>query len=461
MWNIFKIKQGRKVFATMVVGAFFLFFWLNGPLHIKEVLAHLEVESTKYSESIIVGDVIEKHDFNTIGDSEVDGEGWSLLMDKKKQEKTFHLMTSEQEEGVFSEERKELLTNHVKKLFTNGINSTPLLTENGMCLSVVSNESEFIYLESQHKFNHIRGYGGPIQIGVLITEEGKIKQVQHISSRETESYLSKISNQGFYNRFITIPLEKSHRIDAVSGATLTTEAIAETTSELIGYYQDSLEDRVEDRNLASFSVWAENTLWWILHITLIGLLFVYGIQKKYKKTKRDIRLLSFFSVLYIGFFMNNSFTYVTFLHPFLGTSLSSLVALYAFFSLLGAIWGKNLYCKYVCPYGHLQRIGLNLSKNKFSKKFFISNKWIKRIRDGITVILITGILLGMRSWGNFELFPDIFGLDFTSMWFALSILLIVINLRYPFIWCRIACPTGAVLDKISDFSNKKLMSKKA
>lgn len=177
---------------------------------------------------------------------------------------------------------------------------------------------------------------------------------------------------------------------------MTTGAIAKTTSELVELHHESLVNRVVERNISSFSIEAKNTLWWTLHIVLISLLFFYGIQKKYKKTKRDIRLLSLFSVLHIGFFMNNSFTYVTFLHPFLRTSLSSMVALYALFSLLGAIWGKNLYCKYVCPYGHLQRVSLNLSKNRFSQKFFISNKWMKRVRDSMTIILITGILLGMR-----------------------------------------------------------------
>lgn len=267
--------------------------------------------------------------------------------------------------------------------------------------------------------------------------------------------MSLIANKGFYQGFNAIPLEKEHTIDAVSGATLTTEAMAKTASVLVEHYHESLINRVADRNIASFAVAAENNNWWVLHILLIGLMFSYGIQKKYKKSKRDIQLLSLFSVLYIGFFMNNSFTYVTFLHPFLGTSLSSMVALYALFSLLGAIWGKNLYCKYVCPYGHLQRVSLSMSKNKFSKKFFISNQWIKRIRDGITIVLITGILLGMRSWGNFEVFPDVFGLDFTGIWFGIATLLILVNLRYPFIWCRIACPTGAVLDRISDFSNQK------
>ena len=72
--------------------------------------------------------------------------------------------------------------------------------------------------------------------------------------------------------------------------------------------------------------------------------------------------------------MNSSFTYVSFLHPFLGTTVSTFVALYALFTLLGAIWGKNVYCKYVCPFGHAQRLSLQLSKKRFLCKIFYSKQ---------------------------------------------------------------------------------------
>lgn len=445
-----KIKQGKKVLATLIVGAFFLFFWLNGPLHFKEVLAHLEVEETPYSKPKIVGVSKETYSYKEVGEAETEGHGWSLVSDEKHEEKTFNILSSRAENGKVTKEELEKITKHVKNLFSNAVKIDGKLAEFGPFLKIKSSDKDFIYLETQHNLNHIRGYGGPIQLGVLIDANGNIQQVQHVSSKETESYLEKIHRRGYYDQFKGLPLEKEHDIDAVSGATLTTEAIAETTTALIDLYHPEIEEYYEDLNSSSFYVFAKNTLWWVIHIIIIGLLFFYGFQKKYKKSKRDIQILSFVSVIYIGFFMNNSFTYISFLHPFLGTSVSTLIALYSLFSLLGAIWGKNLYCKYVCPYGHLQRVALNLSGNRFSKKFFISNKWIKRIRDGLAIVLITGVLLGMRSWSNFEVFPDIFGVEFTSFWFGVSLLLIIVNLRYPFIWCRIACPTGAVLDKISE-----------
>ncbi len=445
-----KTKQIKKVLATLIVGAFFLFFWLNGPLHFTEVLAHLEVEETPYSKSKFVGTKKESEHFKEVGAVEVEGHGWSLVNDEAKEKKAFKMLSSKEEDNRIAQQELESITKHVKQLFSNSIKTEGHLAEFGPFLSIRYEDEDFLYLETQHNLNHIRGYGGPIQLGVLIDADGNIKQVQHVSSKETVSYLEKVQRRGYYEQFTEVPLEKKHQIDAVSGATLTTEAIAETTTSLIDLYHPEIEEYYEDLNSSSFYIIAKNTLWWVLHIVVIALLFIYGFQKKYKKSKRDIQILSFVSVLYIGFFMNNSFTYISFLHPFLGTSVSSLIALYSLFSLLGAIWGKNLYCKYVCPYGHLQRVALNLSKNKFSKKFFISNKWVKRIRDGIAIILITGVLLGMRSWGNFEVFPDIFGLEFISFWFGVSLLLVLVNIRYPFIWCRIACPTGAVLDKISE-----------
>ncbi len=441
-------RIGRKVFATLVVGAFFILFWVNGPLLLKEVLTELETEETKYAIPKIVGAQKQTATYKEIGSTETTGHGWNLMTKQQQKNKNFNLLSSaEQNHNTKASLQKQ--TQHLEQIIGKQIATSPHFNEYGVALSYTENNLHYIYIESSEHLNHIKGYAGPIKIGIIINQLGEIEQVQHISSKETKSYLSDIKKNGFYERFQQIPIENKHTIDAVSGATLTTEAIAETTYELINLYQAELQENIiEDRNIASLQLTAKNTLWWILHLTVIGGMFIYGIQKKYKKSKRAIRILSILSVVYIGFFMNSSFTYVSFLHPFLGTSLSYLVAFYAFFSLMGAIWGKNIYCKYVCPYGNIQKLTLQLSKNRFSSKFFLSNKWIARIRDSIAIILIVGILLGLRSWGNFEVFPELFGLEFNSFWLGISIVIILINLKYPFIWCRIACPTGAVLDRI-------------
>lgn len=445
------IKDWKKVFATLIVSAFFIFFWIHGPLQFTEILAHLEHEATEFSNPKIVGQNHDSRSFGEIEDVETRGEGWELILENSKKNKDqYKVLSSTKNDQLVSNNYLEKLEEHVH-LILKGEISTEIRSSGDLhYMHIRKKDRNYFYVESGITYDHIRGYAGPINIGLLVNEYGNIEKVQHVSSKETESYLKKIARTNFYESFIGTPLEDEHTIDAVSGATLTTEAIAQITSALVADSVNNFSDYFSvDLITASFQIIAKNELWWILHITVIGVLFFYGMQKKYKKTKKDIMILSFVSAFYIGFFMNNSFTYVSFLHPFLGTTVSPLIAFYALFSILGAIWGKNAYCKYVCPFGHAQRIGLQLSRKKFSSKFFIKNKRVERIRNCVTVVLVTGILLGLRSWANFEIFPDLFGLEFTSTWFIISLSLILINIKYPFIWCRIACPTGAVLDSIT------------
>lgn len=441
----------KKALATLLVGAFFSFFWIHGPLQFTEVLAHLDHEETPFSSPKIVGETHEKKTHGEIGQVETHGEGWQLLHKHQRTNiSNSHLISFEKEELVFSKAHAAVLEKHASLILPGPIEIIHQTNEELLFLKIIQQEKIYFYLESAPIINHIKGYAGPINVGVLINEHGEIEKVQHVSSKETESYLSKIQKSGFYSAFIGLPIEDYHEIDAVSGATLTTISIAETTSAITqSLGNDFMETLGTDLLVTSFEIQAQNTLAWILHICLIAMLFLYGIQKKYKKNKRDIRILSVLSMLYIGFFMNSSFTYLSFIHPFLGTAISPLIAFYALFSLLGAIWGHNIYCSYVCPFGHAQRLALQMSRKRFSDKFFLRNKVVSRIRNGLALFLLIGILLGIRSWGNFEIFPDLFGMEFTSIWFGISILIIGINLKYPFIWCRIACPTGALLDGIS------------
>jgi NosR/NirI family nitrous oxide reductase transcriptional regulator len=75
---------------------------------------------------------------------------------------------------------------------------------------------------------------------------------------------------------------------------------------------------------------------------------------------------------------------------------------------------------------------------------------METIRWAITITLIAGIFSGLPDWGSFELFPDLFGLEImNSQWFWLSLAAVLISAYYPMLWCRMLCPTGAVLDGIA------------
>ncbi|PCI35232.1 MAG: hypothetical protein COB60_03890 [Flavobacteriaceae bacterium] len=108
------------------------------------------------------------------------------------------------------------------------------------------------------------------------------------------------------------------------------------------------------------------------------------------------------------------------------------------------------------PFGNVQRLIMKVGPKYARQKFFIPNAWIHKIRMKIAIVLITGVLLGLRKWSNFELFPDLFGWASLGIWFPIALCRVGLTLIYPMIWCRLLCPTGTLLDVISDMMKFKL-----
>ncbi|MCB0484519.1 MAG: 4Fe-4S binding protein [Flavobacteriales bacterium] len=454
------MSEWRKLSATAVVAGFFLYFWISGPLVSHEPVLRNEEEVTEYARPFMLeeGVNIESARFGEIALHEETHSYFGLLGIDGQRNYWSLLNFDEHFPGLSHAQYKEV-RKHAIKLSQTDSNTLEVKPAPDMYYAQLKTPEPLLYMESKGVVKHVRGYAGPVHIGVFVRPNGTIASLHHISSLETASYLRDIEQNGFYKRFQGLKLDAVHEVDAVSGATLTTEAIGLACTELVQTAKPlplthfSRVDEISDFATHAILGWG-----WILHILVIASLFAYGMQKKWKKSRRGMWVSAGLSVAYIGFFLNNSFTYITFIHPFAGTALSAFTGIYAFLVLLGAIWGKNTYCKYVCPFGNAQRLMLKLDRNRHSKPFFLSNRVVARLRDALAVVLISGFLLGMRSWSNYELFPDLFGAQFVSVWFLISAALILINLRYPLIWCRLLCPTGAVLDGLSALSESRTKS---
>ncbi|HID80981.1 MAG TPA: 4Fe-4S binding protein [Chromatiales bacterium] len=296
---------------------------------------------------------------------------------------------------------------------------------------------------------------------VIINADGKIKALHHVSSRETTSYLERIQKSGFYQQFAGLSLSESEqKIDAVSGATLSTVAIARSVTALVDKASDSPLGIYLDEDTHDFSIDAVLSKAWIIHAFALSLFFIFAWQRRVKRSRKLILITAVLSVGYIGFYLNNSFTYVTFMHPFLGVSLSGLVTAYAALVLWSSVWNQNGYCRYVCPYGNFQRL-LTRFIPQWRQQPFIPAKYFRKIRLILTLILAGGIILGLRHWSSFELYPDLFGLDVFSAWFWVSFALVLTSMVYPMLWCRLLCPTGAVLDLLTKWTSPKRASKSA
>jgi NosR/NirI family nitrous oxide reductase transcriptional regulator len=308
-----------------------------------------------------------------------------------------------------------------------------------------------LYLESTGLDLPVRGFAGPIEIGLYLDESGAIRRLVHLASQETPSYLRRLDEAGFYERFEGVSLADSRaRIDAVTGATITSEALARTLTALIDRAAESPLGDYLATPPYGFAIEARLSQIWVLHAVLLAVFFVIVWQRRWRLDRRGRLLLAVASVGYIGFLLGNAFSYITLLHPFLGVGISSLALIYAALVLAGAVWDDNTYCREVCPFGHAQRLVARFDRASRLRRWPLGNRTMTRLRWLLAAVLVTGILLGQEGWTSFELFPDLFGLDTTSIWFLVAVFLVLRAAAWvPMIWCRLLCPTGAVLDSLA------------
>jgi NosR/NirI family nitrous oxide reductase transcriptional regulator len=446
-------EQHKRVITTLVVGLTFLYFWIEGPLQGKNAVINLERGETEFLSPKLIPDKLagEQNKFGLIKDDQLLSQNQYFgLTGKERKIKTFSIIADQHNNPAMIKKVGEDMLEHAKifQLLTKLKISTAV---DMFYIEIRSEQNIFegIYLESTGLTEQIKGYAGPITMGLIISPRGEIISANYVSSEETSSYLNQIEQAHFYKQFEKITLDgSSYKLDAVSGATLTTKAIARTVSLLLEKASESPLELYLDNDPAGTKIEAQLSRRWIVHAVAIFLIFLFFWQSKYRRSRNQINVMLIISIFYIGFYLNNSFTYISFSHPFMGVSVSYLVGFYSAFILLGAIWDNNTYCKFICPYGNVQRLITRLFPAK-RRVFFIPAVWVKRIRLLLTLVIFSGVILGLRSWSSYELFPDLFGFELINLWFWLALSMVLLAIYYPMLWCRLLCPTGEILDRIS------------
>ncbi|KAF3982114.1 MAG: FMN-binding protein [Methylococcales symbiont of Hymedesmia sp. n. MRB-2018] len=448
-------KQWKQFAVTLLVGIIFFWFWSQGSLNKPAQLINLVENESAFLIPIFIQDNTEipQKTFGLLSSKKTENTGVSpyKLVGQKNMTKSYGLIADPHHQPSMFAEVGEAIHQRAK-LFNSS--STAILKSALDMFYIeqrnVEGKLSGLYIESTGLTEHIKGYAGAITLGISISPQGKINKVHYIASQETSSYLRQIENAGFYQQFSRVDLDgNAHQIDAVSGATISTQAMAKTVTELLNKAAESPLSLYMDEDTADTRVDALLTNEWIIQIVVITLIFSYFWQPWVTRSRSKTTAVMLFSALYIGFYLNNSFTYISLLHPFLGVTVSLLVGFYCALVLLGAIWNNNTYCKFVCPYGNVQRLITRMMPN-LRQSFFVSSRWVKRVRTVLTLVVAIGVIIGKSQWASYELFPDLFGLEALSFWFYIALATILIASIYPMIWCRLLCPTGEVLDWLSD-----------
>ena len=443
----------RKLGLLTLVVATYVFFWINGPLQEPQPVFEFTETVTGFDAPVRVGEEKAPPKFGVLEEHEK-APYHAVIAVKAERPRSYAIVADPRNNPSLKRDVANLVFYSARARAENPDGVT-LKTALDMFYTEERSEAgrlQQLYFENTGLNKRIKGYAGPIDIGMAVGLDGRIQQVEYLRSAETTSYLKDIEAAGFYEQFEGIRLDgESYYIDAVTGASLTTEAIARSVSALVSIGRESPLEIYIDSEPAGFVVKAELPDSWMIDAALIAAIFILVWVKRIRRSKRMVLAIRILTVLFLGFYLNNSFTYVTFLQPFMGSGWSYMLGIYAGFVLLSAVWDGNSYCRYICPYGNVQHLMLRFTPKKLRGSLPISTRVGHALRWLITAVLVVGIIMGLKDWGSFELFPDLFGLEILdSGWFWLSAAIILVSTYIPMLWCRVLCPTGAVLDTIAD-----------
>ncbi len=315
-----------------------------------------------------------------------------------------------------------------------------------------------IVFSSMHTAGDVQGYGGPIELIIRMKNDGTIVEARLGRHSETPSYVREVPE--WLNKFADYPPERpmlgAEGVDAISGATVTTEAIKQILSRSRSKaMQDIL--NIQDPSLDEVApgAWSEalkSLHFWSFPVFMLFALFAY---MKARPGLRIVCLACGFVLL--GLWLNIPLNVVDlgqmsqFVFPSTPIKVLTVFAVVLLGVFLGQVW-----CGYACPFGAAQELvwlllhpkGIRSERSiRQSDRSF----GVFEMRARYTKFLLLGLVLSAyavtREQGflTFDPMTWVFVLDMNLWRWVLLISIAVGSLLLFRPWCRYLCPVGACL----------------
>lgn len=280
------------------------------------------------------------------------------------------------------------------------------------------------------------GYAGPVPLDIYI-KGGKITDIQAPENSETPGFFERASKLFEYWIGMAPSEAIDLKVDAVSGATYSSNAIISNMNAGLAYY-----DGVAARSASSMP-WKE---WFALGVSLAACIIPLFIRN------RKYHLIQMMcNVIVLGFWCGQFLDYNLIL-KYMSAGVSLPIGLTAILMLVSAfiypLFGKpQYYCTHVCPLGSAQQLMGQICgfKMKMTRKTIKALDWFRRILWCVLMISLWTDCLA--EWMNYELFQA-FQFESASWWVtgaAIVFLLLSLIVNRPY--CRFVCPTGSLFKR--------------
>ncbi|HSV43263.1 MAG TPA: FMN-binding protein [Candidatus Bathyarchaeia archaeon] len=304
----------------------------------------------------------------------------------------------------------------------------------------------------------IQGYGGPIQLAIALTPDGKIQDLKVVHHQETPEFTRQLPN--FVNQFIgqatNAPFVLSKNVDGISGATITSQAMIATLNATLAAVLPKISSVAAASPTDPRQNAAGPTIFWCFILMLMFILAIISCRSK-KTVWRWLTLTCGFLVLgIIGRFMLSSSQVAQIA---LGTAPGFFQNPRWYMLMIGAVGGAivfgRIYCTGVCPFAFLEEAIFKINQKFLNRPFsprertdFVC-RWFKYLF--LLGLLALCLIENNASLAGIEVYTYIFG-GRPDLWQQLLISVIAVgSFFYLRFWCKYLCPFGAFLGLFAQF----------
>jgi Na+-translocating ferredoxin:NAD+ oxidoreductase RnfG subunit len=305
--------------------------------------------------------------------------------------------------------------------------------------------------------DRVIGYQGPTDAIIGFDDEDRIIGIAVLASFDNEPYVGYVrDDEAFRGLWRGMPIAElagldpvAHGVDGVSGATMTSQAVAEGVIRAAHDRQHvPRPDRSPAAAIVTWFAGIEPPQWVAIAIMLAGLAVAFTRARGTWIGKYALPLMVF---LYLGFGAGALVS----LAQLLGWSQAGIptgAAVLAVLTLIAlatpATARRNVYCSHLCAHGAAQQLILRVAKPKAHMPQKI-RPWLTALPWALLALALLAVVIPLPiavvDLEPFDAYlPLIAGIPALVI-FAVSL---AVSIRYPMAYCRYGCPTGALLDHV-------------
>jgi len=345
--------------------------------------------------------------------------------------------------------------------FTSGADIVPLVSNVLPGAVRVEQQGQlFVGLDDQDQLigyaavGQASGYGGPIETLVGVAPSGQILGVQVVSRRESPGFFRLLEDTDLVGQIsqqqISAPLQIGNDLDAVSGATISAEGVANSV-------RRAARQIAADGLAAPLPPEQRPIQFGFPEMVLIGLYAAGYAGHKLRRPawKRRIRWVTLLTGLVVLGFIYTAPLTITMVVSLLSGFWPDWHSNLYWYLLIGGILfvttvdAKNPYCSWFCPFGAFQECMAAVSGAKPYRPRSLAQplKWVQRGLALAAVVL--GLALRRPGVASYEPFATLFNFQGTPLTWILLILVVLTSLAVYRPFCNYLCPIDPVVDFVA------------